>query len=310
MRTSLTINQVIDEWLADSDVGAITRRSYRCKIQLWFRWLSAQRIDPRHPRRSNVIDYKHHLETSRHTELTVNGYIKVVKIFYRYVEERKYYDNIAAGIRSSSRYTGHRKAPLSQAESQSLIDSIDTRTEIGMRDRLMVSLMLFYGLRTCEIERLDINDFDRDGDRYLMRIQRKGRKEKHERIAVSRNIIDMLEDYTSCRNFQISDPLFVCHASNRHSQRLHRGGISEIVKQRLRSIGVDRANATAHSLRHTCATMLIKSGVSLDDVRDILGHTDSATTRIYIGRAQEEKLLNNNPSILIETMLTKTQKQP
>lgn len=305
MKTTLTINQVIEQWLINTDIVSITRYYYQRKILLWFQYLSANNRDPRSPVRKDVIDYKQYLESKQYSELTVNGYITIVKLFYRYMEECRYSDNIAAGIRSSRRYKGHRKGILSEVSAMELINSVATNTEVGMRDRLMISLMLFYGLRTCEVERLDVDDFTESFDRYLMRIQRKGRREKKEQIAVSRNIIDMIEQYTSCRNFCSGDPLFVNHSRNGNGLRLCRKTISSIVKNRLRKIGIDSSDITAHSLRHTCASMLIASGVALADVQDVLGHSDIATTRIYTQEAQREKLLKNNPSLLLENKLLK-----
>ena len=310
MKTTMSINQIIDQWLENTDIVEISRYYYKQKILQWFHFLSARKKDPRSPSRKDVIEYKQYLETSGYSELTVGSYITVVKLFYRYLEENKYYENIAAGIRSLGRYKGHRKRALDENTAHKLLESIDSRTEIGMRDRLMISLMLFYGLRTCEVERLDIADFTVAGELNLMRIQRKGRREKKEQIAVSRHIVEMMEEYISCRDFQPQDPLFIVHSSFYHGRRLCRKTISSIVKRRLRAIGVYSRDITAHSLRHTCASMLIASGVALADVQDILGHSDIATTRIYTVEAQREKLLQNNPSLLIEDKLLKGIKQP
>lgn len=310
MRTTLTINQVIDEWLDNCDVQSITRYYYRRKLMPWFNWLNVQGKNPRTPSRADVIAYKRSLEDRGHTQLTVNGYVTTIKLFYRFLEERRYYENIAAGIRSSSAYRGYRKKPLRKEEAETLIESLGNKTEIEKRDRLMIVLMLLYGLRTCEVQRINISDFDVEGNHYLLRIQRKGRRSKVERIAVSRTIIEMMEDYIACRNFQPTDPLFVVHAHRAHGQRISRNTISQTVKVHLRRIGIDRKEITAHSLRHTCACMLIGQGVSIEDVRAVLGHTDINTTRIYTGFAQDEKMIEHNPSYIIEDMLLKHPKRP
>lgn len=307
MRTTATINQIVDQWLDNTDATQTTKRSYRSKVMLWFRWRSTNALDPRSATRAQVIRYKNELEEQKYSELTVDSYVTAIKLFYKFCEAMNYHENIAAGIRSSHKTYTHRKMALDTEQAKALLHSIDTRTEQGLRDKLIVSMMLFYGLRSCEVERLSIEDFSPDG---LVRIQRKGRREKRDTIRVSPTIVELFEDYTSCRRFQPTDALIVSHSHRNHEGRLSRHSISVMVKQRLKGIGIDSPKITAHSLRHTCGSMLIEQGVPLEDVRDILGHTDTTVTRIYVGVAQRQKLLKHNPSASLEAMILNTPKQP
>lgn len=306
MRTTANLNEIIDQWLDNIDATQTTKHSYRSKVLLWLRWRSANELDPRTATRAQVIRYKNELESNKYSELTVDGYITAIKLFYKFCEAMSYHENIAAGIRSSHKTYTHRKLALEIEQAQALIQSIDTRTERGLRDKLIVSMMLFYGLRSCEVERLSIDDFSPEG---LVRIQRKGRREKRDVIKVSQMILDQLEAYTSCRRFKPTDPLMVSHSHRNHEGRLSRHSISTMVKQRLKTIGIDSPKITAHSLRHTCGCMLIEQGVPVEDVRDILGHTDTTVTRIYVGAAQRQKLLKHNPSTNLETMILSAPKQ-
>jgi len=49
MRTTLKLTEIVDGWIADTDILSATRADYRRKIGLWFRWLSAQDVDTRSP---------------------------------------------------------------------------------------------------------------------------------------------------------------------------------------------------------------------------------------------------------------------
>ena len=307
MKTTLSTQQIITEWLDNSDVLPITKQSYRNKTGLWLRWLLGRNVPPQDARRVHVLEYKHHLENNGHTQLTVDSYITAVKLFYRYCESARYCENIAAGIRSTAHYKGHRKQSLTAEQAARLLSSIETDSVIGKRDKLIVALMLYNGLRTCEVQRIDICDFDIRDNIHLLTIQRKGRREKAETIAVRPVVMDLFEDYTACRNFDVTDPLFVSTGGRKIGERLTRGNISETVKARLRSIGVDSQDVTAHSLRHTYGTLLIEQGVDVETVKDSLGHTSTTTTRIYVEEAQRRKLIKNNPSIHIENALKKAQ---
>lgn len=302
MKTTLKISEITTEWLASLDIVELTRRSYRYKLTLWFRYLTLEKVDTRAPRRKNVIEYKRYLERSNKSELTVDGYVTVVKLFYKYLEERSYYENIAAGVRSSHLAYEHRKESLTAIEAAALLSSIETDTPRGARDKMIIALMLIYGLRACEVGRIDVGEFTRDenGICYL-KLMRKGRREKRETIAVSGELYTL---YTKlAHGAAIATPLFKAAAGENKGGRITSATVGRIAKARLRAIGIDRPQITGHSLRHTCASLLIERGVAVEDVRDVLGHSSTTTTRLYIQAAQKAKILRNNPSLMLDREL-------
>ena len=210
MKTSATINQIIAEWLANIDVMATTRRSYGTKVQLWFRWLHGRGCDPRMPRRVDLLNYKQALELQGKTALTVDSYVTAVRLFYKYCGQRGYYDSIGDGIRSSVRYKGHRKGRLTAGDAARLLDSIDVSTRKGRRDKLMIALMLLLALRTCEVERINIEDFNRTDEGIpILYIQRKGRHEKVEAMALPDSVVELFTDYIADLDLNSGYALFV-----------------------------------------------------------------------------------------------------
>ena len=211
MRTTLNLNEIIAQWLSECDILPSTARDYERKLALWFRWLSAAGVDTRSPERRHVVEYKQHLQREGRSLLTVNSLVTVVKLFYGFCERRGYCDHIAAGIRSSRRRSGYSKLPLTAEQARRLLESIDTTTVIGRRDRLMLSLMLFNGLRTCEVERIDLGDFaEREGEPVLA-IQRKGRTEKNEIVVLHPDTVERLAEYVADRPWDVSAPVFISH---------------------------------------------------------------------------------------------------
>ena len=309
MRTTLKLSEIVDEWIANTDVLPATKADYRRKIGLWFRWLSANEIDPRQPGHRHILEYKQHLQAERKSKLTVSSYITVVKLFYGYCARQKYYENIGVGVKSSLKHREHFKQALTRSEAQRLLDSIEPTTEIGKRDKLIVAIMLTNGLRSCEVERINICDFEKVKDKTLLHLQRKGKVDKRDRVAVPDIIVDLYTDYIACRDFSYEDPLFISHAYNSKNIRLAKVTISAIVKQRLREIGIDRPDITAHSLRHTCGSLMVDSGVDVETIKDMLGHSDTATTRIYVKMAQQRRLLERSPANIIAGLITKKKKK-
>ena len=303
MRTTLTINQIVEEWILSLDCLPSTKEDYRRKIHLWFSWLSRQQIEPRSPSRGDILRYKEFLQVQMKSAYTYFSYLTVVRLFYRYCYERGYYDDIGSGIRTHLRQRMHRKNPLTAFQAQRLVESIPTTTIVGKRDKLLVSMMLMLGLRTCEIERINICDFGLVDNIPTLRIQRKGHLDKLAILALPQKIVELFEDYIAERNFQEDDPLFINHSRGRVPTRLAKQTISHIVKKQLRMIGIDDPKITAHSLRHTCGSLLVEQGVDIEVIKELLGHTSTATTRIYVDMAMKRRLLEDNPSNVVADII-------
>lgn len=302
MTTSKTIVQIINEWLDSVDVTDVSKRSYRVKLNLWFRWLNNIHYDVRRPTRQQVLDYKRHLEAEGKSSLTVDSYITAVRLFYRYCVRMRYYEDITEGVRCSTKLRGYRKSPLKREDATRLLDSISTDKLIGKRDKLMIAMMLLLGFRTCEIERMNVGDIDVVYDTRVINVQRKGRHDKAEAVALTPYIDTLLSDYMSEREVESWDEPLFCSVRGERS-RLQRTSISEIVHDRLCSIGINDPHITAHSLRHTCACLLLADGVEMETVRDVLGHTSTNTTRLYVAQMQSQLLIRNSPAKRLESML-------
>ena len=306
MRTTKSLSEIVDEWIDLLDALPATKSDHRRKVNLWLRWLSAQGVDPRTPSRADILRYKQELQKSGKSIFTVNGYVTVIKVFYKHCATMRYYDDIAAGIKTSFRTKEHYKHPLTRQQCNDLLSSIDRKNIVGARDYLMIQLMLTNGLRTCEVARINIGDFDTLDGKNVLHIQRKGRIDKHDVVAVPDEVMASLEDYLSMRtdDFDMGSPLFINLMRGREHERILKPTISSIVNQRLRSIGIDDPKITAHSLRHTCGSLMVEEGMPIETIQDMLGHNDPATTQIYIDMARQKRLLEHSPSSTIARIIS------
>ena len=314
MRTTKTLTEIVDEWIDLLDALPATKSDHRRKVNLWLRWLATQGLDPRTPGRADLLRYKQELQRQGKSVFTVNGYITVIKVFYKHCASMRYCDDIAAGIKTSFRTKEHYKHPLTRQQCNDLLTSIDRSSIVGARDYLMIQLMLTNGLRTCEVARINIGDFDMLDGRNVLHIQRKGRIDKHDIVAVPDEVMESLEEYVSRRtdDFNLGSPLFINLMKGREHTRILKATISGIVKSRLRAIGIDDPKVTAHSLRHTCGSLMVEEGMPIETIQDMLGHNDPATTKIYIDMARQKRLLEHSPSATIAKIISqkneKTQK--
>lgn len=299
MRTTLKISEIVTEWLENIDVKEITRKNYNRKISLWFRWLHANKIDPRSAQTKHVIAYKDHLIKTHHSSFTANGYMIVIKLFYKYCAAKRYCDNIAQNVKSGFRMTGKNKIPLTMDQARTLLQSVDVSTVKGKRDRLMIALMLFNGLRTCEVERINIEDVGTREGVPVVYLQRKGKVDKNDMVVLHQKAVEYFEDYVSEREFDCKDPLFISHRDCDRGKvvRINRQTIARMVKQRLRKIGIDDKKISAHSLRHTFGSLLVEQGIGMEDIRELMGHSSTMVTKIYVELVQQRKMLHCSPSM-------------
>ena len=127
------------------------------------------------------------------------------------------------------------------------------------------------------------------GKTYLL-IQGKGHTDKDARVMLPVQVETLIRDYlTACGNVGSSQPLFGSCAYRNRGSRLSAQAVSKMVKRNLRSIWLDSPRLTAHSLRHTAATMMILSGVDLPKVQQVLRHVNINTTMIYNNAVERSK---------------------
>jgi site-specific recombinase XerD len=153
-----------------------------------------------------------------------------------------------------------------------------SRRRLGTLDRAWIQLMLYSGLRTCEVRRLRLGDIDWENRRIRIE-QSKGLKDRL--VCVNSAAVNALRAWLEARGDAeyLSDHVFVyCHGQmgRRYCQN------------RLRTYGKRCAvQITPHQLRHSCATLLLNAGAPVLSVQSLLGHEKVDTTlgyaRLYDG---------------------------
>lgn len=151
----------------------------------------------------------------------------------------------------------------------------------------VLALLYGTGLRRGELERLDVEAFDRAGG--TLRID--GRKTGHERsLPLPEMVLRCLEAYLPLRHNQLEEAGMLGEAAllvSRNGKRLSGFAISNGIHCLSR-----RARVPLHSLhqfRHSCASDLLEAGVHLAEVQRILGHSIVATTARYVHIADPQR---------------------
>lgn len=166
---------------------------------------------------------------------------------------------------------------LNKQEISELIDSIDYnkndsifKQNVQKRDKLILALLYSSGLRVSEIVKIKKTDIDLV--ERTLRIRGKGDKDRI--VLFDENTKLLIEDYI--QNNEDVEYLFV----NRQNKPLTSRYIQLMIKKYAEEIGIDK-KVTPHILRHSFATHLLRNGVDIRAIQQLLGHTNLSTTQIY-----------------------------
>ncbi|MDQ0116795.1 tyrosine-type recombinase/integrase [Paenibacillus harenae] len=169
-----------------------------------------------------------------------------------------------------------------------------------LRDVAIIALMAYAGLRVSEIVRLNISDFKIGSPLSIL-----GKGEKWRYIPLPQEMEHLLQlalsDRIQPRSTKDEMAFFVSQFRRRISKRMVQSvaekTFTALIEQYPQFAGL---TLSAHKLRHSFATELLRSGADLRAVQELLGHENISTTQIYthvLDEAKERAMKNVRPSI-------------
>lgn len=282
--------------------SANTVNAYRDAIVLLLKYfkeqagIPADKLTFKDITKERILSYLEWLEKQRHCcASTRNARLAAIHAFFRFLQYRvpdqmeEWQRIITIKIKKTSKPVVHY---LTQEGIKLFLSQPDTCTKKGMRDLVMLSTMIESGSRVQEIADLTPSKVH-FGDPTVLCITGKGNKTRM--VPFSKQASELLRKYMQI--FHLQEP----HANeyplfgNGRRSKMSRMGISAIVRKyadRAREINQNLipVGITPHSLRHSKAMIMMKSGVNLICVRDFLGHQSVSSTEIYARIDNQQKL--------------------
>ena len=227
--------------------------------------------------------FKRKLQLNGAKSSTVALYLSAIRRFFSWTESEGLYPNITAGVKSPKQDKGHKKDALSGGQIKSCLEGIDRATVQGKRDYAMFLLMSVCGLRTCEVARANVEDIRQVQGVDCLFVQGKGRSDKKEFVKLCPEVAGAIRDYLYARGpVEDSAPQFASCSRRNRGGRLTTRTISSVAKRAMVKAGYASTRLTAHSLRHSAATLALQAGMSLEEVSEFLRHSSIAVTMIYV----------------------------
>lgn len=207
---------------------------------------------------------------------TVLRRISSIKSFYLFLEKEGYIQEPMTEF-EAPRVVKHLPVVMTIEEVERLLDAPDLAKQEGQRDRAMLEIMYASGLRVSELLSLKMKNISLE--RGIITIVGKGNKQRKVPFGdyAKEFLIKYLEDGRKKNPGKYSDYVFL----NRYGKPLSRIYFFKLVKKYAEQVGIHE-EISPHTLRHCFATHLLESNADLRAVQEMLGHSNIATTQIYL----------------------------
>jgi site-specific recombinase XerD len=208
--------------------------------------------------------------------------------------------NPAASVRGPKHVVKRGKTPVLTAEqARELLDSIDTSTISGLRDRVLIGVMVYSFSRVSAVVGMRVEDYYENGKRWWFRLHEKGGK-RHE-VPAHHNAEAYVDAYLRAAGI-VADkkaPLFrTLDRKRRLTERgMHRLDVYQMIRRRAKSAGLPETTC-CHTFRATGITAYLSNGGTVEKAQAIAAHESPRTTKLY-DRTGDEITLDEVERILI-----------
>jgi integrase/recombinase XerD len=271
------------EWFANLD-NPNTRRAYRNDLQEFMGFVRiATPEELRLITRAHVIAWRKDLEHRQLTGSTVRRKLAALSSLYEYLCDKNSVPiNPVKGVKRPKVESYEGKTPaLGDHQARRLLALPSSDTLKGLRDRAILSVLLYHGLRREELCLLKVKDIHlRRGVPHL-KIHGKGSKTRY--LPLHPAAQGCLNDYLERAGHegQAAGALFRPVRNNVNGElagAITADGIYKLVGAYAKELGIE---VGAHALRATAATNALEHEADIAKVQEWLGHANIATTRLY-----------------------------
>lgn len=201
--------------------------------------------------------------------------------------------NPAHAVRGPKHVVRKGKTPvLSAEEARTLLDAIDVRSLIGLRDRALIALMAFTFARVGAATGMKVENYFIQGRRGWVRLHEKGGR-RHD-VPANHNLDAYLEAYITGAGLaaEPKGPLFRTAAGKTGAltaRPMSQADAYRMIRRRALAAGI-RTNICCHTFRATGITSYLKNGGRLEIAQHIAAHESSRTTGLYDRRSDDASL--------------------
>jgi site-specific recombinase XerD len=271
------------EWFANIE-NANTRRAYQNDVGDFMRFAGiAVAGEFRMVKRAHLIAWRKQLEARALEPSTIRRKLSAIaSLFDHLCEANAVSHNPADGVRRPSMDSSEGKSPaLGDDQAKALLNAPPATTFKGLRDRAILSVLLFHGLRRAELCGLRVGDVQLRRGVPHFRVVGKGGKIRF--IPIHSQTLQRIDEYLEWagNSRELDTPLFRAVRCASPHPALSGHAVWDVVQKYARQIGIEPSAISVHGLRATAATNALENEADIAKVQEWLGHANISTTRLY-----------------------------
>lgn len=265
--------------ISELSLSSNTYKSYESDVDQYIKYLQKYR-NITCPNDITINDLRSYVDSLNRKKIVSSSQarkLSAIKSFHKFLLKEKYVStNISTSIDLPKQV---KKLPtiLSIDEVDKLLATLKNDTPIESRNKAMIELAYASGLRVSELVNLHLSDLHLDAG--FVQINGKGNKERI--VPVGEIAIDSINYYIDNGRNQLlkkhTDDLFI---NGRDGKPITRQAFFMIIKEKVKEAGINK-EISPHKLRHSFASHLLKNGVDLRFIQELLGHENISTTERY-----------------------------
>lgn len=274
------------EWFANI-TNVNTLRAYRNDVKEFMAFTGIREsADFRLVKRSHLIAWRRTLEGRGLEPATIRRKLSAMaSLFDHLCETNSVPFNPADGVKRPNQGMNEGKSPaLGDEQAKALLEAPSGDTLKGIRDRAILSVLLFHGLRRAELCSLRVGDIE--SRRGVLHFKVQGKGDKIRFVPAHPHSMQCITEYLekSERGDLAGQPLFVRVKGGIDQQKTALTGhaiFKDVVQRYARQLGLAPRSVCVHGLRATAATNALDHNAGIEKVQDWLGHASIQTTRLY-----------------------------
>ncbi|HDP69935.1 MAG TPA: site-specific tyrosine recombinase XerD [Actinobacteria bacterium] len=282
------VKKFLQYLFAERNMSKHTIKAYNCDLEQFIDYskrcdCQIEKVNYLYLRR-----YLAYLQTIGYTRASIARKLTAVRSFFGFLQREDLMDSNPAPLISFPKLEKRLPKAVRIGMIDALLNSPDTSSANGQRDRALLEILYGTGIRVGELVQLNLEDIN--FAQQEVRVFGKGNKERV--VPINQEALGSVKNYLLRRKKSyLKDKDGSALFLNNQGGRLTDGSVRRIIKKYVRQAGIE-TGITPHVLRHTFATHLLEAGADLRSIQELLGHVDLSSTQIYtqLSRARLKKI--------------------
>ena len=274
----MAVNKFIDFLLLEKKYSQHTAVAYQSDIEMFQLFLTnefsvSEVSDANYSQiRSWIVE----LVSANVTNRTINRKVSSLNSYYKFLLKIEVIELNPLTKHKALKVSKKLQIPFSETEITSVLNTIDTDSFEGLRDKLIVELFYSTGMRRVELVNLQLTDTDIS----QKQVKVLGKRNKERFIPLLPNVIKTYQAYLDARSklklVTDSKTLFLTAKGIKVYEKL----VYRVITNYFDTVS-SKVKKSPHILRHSFATHLLNNGADLNSVKELLGHSSLAATQVY-----------------------------